>query len=204
MEVKIYREPENENLILDENQLQEYNSIASELGLCSFENAEKKQTPNVYICLNAAMRKQLKALCPVSVEAEKYRRTTIPLEVLKVYKFAKDNEMFDGFYVWYADKEPDPLLIGWKWQSEEAKIKDYSWQKDEYLIARWGDCAMELPELLRKGYESIKSGILESAKLAVEKATSIVNSPDTYTKMFLSGKSINIEIETSGDINLPF
>lgn len=205
MEVKIYREPENENLILDEEQKTEYNQLISELGFPEQSDKSKNHTPNVYPFINDAMEKQLKALCPAVSKAEKYTVSTIPLEVLKVLKFAKENEMFDEYEIWYADKEPDPLLIGKKWRSEEAKIKDYSWQKNSYLIARWGDCAMELNELLKKGYESIKLSIQDSAKLAVEKANSIVGSPDTYTRKYLNGDKLDIEIDTRGASNIfPF
>lgn len=156
MEVKIYREKENENLILDEQQLLEYNKLAEELGLNSSQCFENNSVPNVYICMNTAVQKQLNALCPMIVPAETYTRTTIPLEVLKVYKFAKDNNMFDGFTVWFDDISPDPLLVGWKWMDSEAKDKGYTWRKNNYLIARWGDCAIgfALGILLFKACES--------------------------------------------------
>jgi hypothetical protein len=47
MEVKIYREPENEALILDEIQLAEYNDLALELGFATQENAEEQNVPNM-------------------------------------------------------------------------------------------------------------------------------------------------------------
>lgn len=205
MEVKIYREPENESLILDEEQLNEYNKLATELGLQPKEREEKKQTPNIYPCLNQAMKKQLEALCPTKTPAEKYTRSTIPVEVLRVYKYAKDNEMFDEFQIWYADKEPDPLLIGRRWQTQEAKEKDYSWMKDDYLIARWGDCALELDKLLAKGYQSIKQSVVDSANLALEKVGSMVKNPDIYVRNFLKGENLDIRIDTSGSTTeLPF
>lgn len=197
MEVKIYREPENESLILDENQLREYNQIAEELGLKPMDG--KQSVPNVYLVLNNAMAKQLTALCPCKVGAEKYTRTTIPLEVLKVYKFAKDNEMFDGFQVWYDDKAPDPLLIGWKWNSEKDKEQNYTWNRTPYLIARWGDCAMEINELLDKGFALIKQNVMDSAIIAIEQIKSIVNNPDSHVRKFLGGTSFNLNIITGAD-----
>lgn len=194
MEIKIYREPENESLMIDENQLKEYNKLASELGLST--EVDSTKTPNVYIALNDAMSKQLKVQCPVSVNAEEYTRTTIPLEVLKVYKYAKDNEMFDGFEVWYADKEPDPLLVGWKWDSDEAKEKNYSWMKTGYLIARWGDCALELDDLLKRGYDLIKRNLADSAQEAKEKSESMLKNTDLYVRKYLNGEHLSIDIST--------
>lgn len=194
MEIKIYREPENESLMIDENQLKEYNKLASELGLST--EVDSTKTPNVYIALNDAMSKQLKVQCPVSVNAEEYTRTTIPLEVLKVYKYAKDNEMFDGFEVWYADKEPDPLLVGWKWDNDEAKEKNYSWMKTGYLIARWGDCALELDDLLKRGYDLIKQNLADSAQEAKEKSESMLKNTDLYVRKYLNGEHLSIDIST--------
>ena len=50
MEVKIYREPENEALILDEEQLAEYHQLTSELGLKVIENIKtiiREETPAI-------------------------------------------------------------------------------------------------------------------------------------------------------------
>lgn len=195
METKIYREPENESLVIDEAHLEEYNALALELGFTTPEKAETQKKPNIYPILNNAMKLQLKALCPVEVDANKYKRSTIPVEVLKVYKFALDNEMFDGFKIWYDDKAPDPMLIGWNYQDDNARIKEYNWQIDAYLIARWGDCAMEIPELLNKGFEALKSNLIDNAKLGLERCNSALNNPDTYVNKFLSGNSRDLRID---------
>jgi hypothetical protein len=186
MEVKIYREPENESLILDENELAEYNSIALELGFASHENVEQQNVPNVYISLNTAMEKQLKAVCPIKVNADEYTKSTIPLEVLKVYKFCKDNKMFDGFHIWYNDVDPDPMLIGWNWKTEEDKKRDYKWRINRFLIARWGDCALELPQLLELGFNKIKQEVLDKAQSAIDSCNSILNNPDIHVRKILS------------------
>ena len=43
MEVKIYRELENETLIFNEEDLQKYNALANELGLATQEDIEEKK-----------------------------------------------------------------------------------------------------------------------------------------------------------------
>lgn len=203
MEVKIYREPENENLILDEESLNEYNSLAAELGLQSIEQSEKKNTPIVYPYLNTAMKVQLKVLCPVEVKIENYKKSTIPLEVLKVYKYAKDNEMFEEFFIWYDDSAPDPLLIAKRYDNEEDRAKGYSWSKSVYLLARWGDCAMELPSLLDKGKAQLKVNLELSAKSALSKVKDIIENPDKYVQEALNDRSISISILNSNG-SLPF
>jgi len=203
MEVKIYREPENEALILDEDQLAEYNDLALELGFATAENVEEQNVPNVYISLNNAMEKQLKAVCPVKVDADKYTKSTIPLEVLKVYKFARDNKMFDGFHIWYNDVDPDPILIGWNWRSESDKEKNYTWCVNRFLIARWGDCALELPELLELGFQKMKQELLDKATAAIDKCNSVLTNPDLHVRKILSNtmdSDISLNINSSGTI----
>lgn len=203
MEVKIYREPENESLILNESELSEYNSIALELGFATQENVEAENVPNVYISLNTAMEKQLKAICPMKVDASEYKKSTIPLEVLKVYKFCKDNNMFDGYHVWYNDIDPDPMLIGWNWKSESDKEKGYTWCINRFLIARWGDCALELPELLELGFQKMKQEVLDKAQSAIDKCNAVLSNPDLHVRKILSNTTdsdITLNIDSSGTI----
>lgn len=201
MEVKIYRELENETLIFNETDLAKYNALANELGLATKEDIEEKKYPVVYPILNEAMQRQLKALCPSSLDISDYRRSTIPLEVLGVYKFCKENEMFESVKIWFDDKQLDPLMLGYKWKSEEAKEKGYSWLKDVYLIARWGDCAKEIPELLDDGFKRIKLELEEKAIVAKEKCNSVLNNLDVYTRKIINGQSsdMNIDLRTDGD-----
>lgn len=202
MEIKIYRETENEELILDENKLIEYNSLIAELGI-SPPNVELK-TPNVYPYLNNAMTKQLHALCPMKIKVEEYTKSTIPLDVLKVLQYCKGQEMFDGYQIWWDDKAPDPLLIGWKWENEDSKKNNYTWRVDRYLIARWGDCALEIPELLEKGFERIKIELIDKAKLSIEKCNSVLANPDTYVRGIIGESdvdcSINLNTSATGTI----
>ncbi len=200
MEVKIYREPENQELILDEAKLAEYNQLMEELGIAS--PSEEKKTPNIYQYLNNAMAKQLHALCPMYIAVEKYTKSTIPLDVLKVLQYCKEQNMFDGYHIWWDDKAPDPLLIGWKWLSEEDKKNKYTWRSDKYLIARWGDCAMEIPELLDKGFQRIKQEITDKATLGIEQCNSIINNPDTYVRRILNEESIGVDMQLSANTQI--
>lgn len=196
MEVKIYREPENEALILDEEQLAEYHELTAELGLQVVEQQDQK-VPNVYSFLNTAMTKQLHAICPKHVDVQDYKKSTIPVEVLKVLKFAKANKMYEGYEIWYNDVDPDPLLIGWNFSSDNAREKQYSWQKDRFLMARWGDCAMELPELLQLGFDKLKQELIDKAKQAISTCNSVINDPEIYVRKILSEQATSIDLTTT-------
>jgi hypothetical protein len=186
MQVKIYREPENASLIINEDELAEYNELIDSLGLVA-PNPDKEKVPNVYMHLNKAMEKQLLTLCPVRTPIETYAKTTIPIEVLKVYKFAKDNDMFESYEIWTDDKNPDPILIGWKYTSKDAKEKGYTWLKDRSIIARWGDEALELPELLQLGYNRLKQQLEDKAKDLSSVCRDITENADLYIRKILAG-----------------
>jgi hypothetical protein len=197
MEIKIYREPENEALILDETQLAEYHELTTELGLQTVEQSQEQKVPNVYAFLNSAMTKQLHAICPKHAAVVDYKKSTIPVEVLKVLKFAKDNNMYEGYEVWYNDIDPDPLLIGWNYSSDTAREKQYGWQKDRFLMARWGDCAMELPELLQVGFNKLKQELINKAKQAISTCKSVMEYPDVYVRKILSEQAVSIDLTTT-------
>lgn len=199
MEVKIYREKENEALILDEVQLEKYHALTQKLGLSL--PTEEQKIPSVYVSLNFAMQKQLQAVCPANISVDKYTKSAIPLEVLEVLDFCKENSMYEGYQVWYNDVEPDPMLIGWNFEDDTARINNYTWRKNYFLIARWGDCSMELEALLKLGYQNLVREISSKAKLAVEKATSMMKSPEIYVDMILSGnkRETEINVTTSAD-----
>jgi hypothetical protein len=198
MNVKIYREPENTSLLINEEDLEQYNALALELGLCTQEKKDESKIPNVYTPLNMSMTKQLHALCPRSASVESYTRSTIPLEVLQVYKLAKDNQMFEGFEIWWDDIAPDPLLIGWNFENAEAREKNYTWRRQRSLIARWGDCALEMSELMERGFNKIRLELLDKTNEAIEKCTSIRKDPDRYVRKILTGNSETISIDTVG------
>ena len=204
MEVKIYREPENESIIIDEESLKQFHQLTEKLGL---KNEIKEKVPNVYIALNEGMIKLLEAICPNIDKAEEYNKSTIPLEVLKVLDFAKENQMFEGYEIWHAQNNPDPMLIGWKYLSEEDREKGYDWRRKKYLIARWGDCAMELEELLKTGFKILKTSLLDSVKEVKSFCDSVISDPDGYVrkhlKSNLNAPSIDIR-STSGLGDLPF
>jgi len=191
MEVKIYREPENVGLLLDGNELAEYQQLASELGIPEVKN---DKTPSVYQTLNAVQVRALQALCPASTELAFYNRSTIPVEVLRAIKFMKENEMFDFIKVWYDDKNPDPIIIGERYNSQSDRNNNYSWNTEKILIARWGDCAYELPELVEMGKERIKKEYTEMAIDIQNKINAFMEYPDIYVNKFLSDGYMNFKM----------
>jgi hypothetical protein len=182
MQVKVYREPENEHLILDENALAEYHRLTEELGIPA---VKPEKVPNVYQPLNNAQVRILTALCPASVKITAYTKSTIPVEVLQTIKFAQDMEMFDWMEVWYDDKAPDPMIIGKGYQSEEDRNKGYSWRMHHTLIARWGDCAYEFVDLLELGRKRVMQNLLIDAKELKQLVDMFLAEPEVHVEKFI-------------------
>ena len=105
--------------------------------------------------------------------------------------------MYEGYEIWYNDIEPDPLLIGWNYSSDGAREKQYGWMKDRFLMARWGDCAMELPELLQVGFDKLKQELIDKAKQAMSTCKSVIEDPDVYVRKVLSEQAVSIDLTTT-------
>lgn len=181
-QIKIYRELENEHLILDEKSLEEYHKLTKELGI---PEVKTDKVPNVYQPLNSAQIRILNTLCPAVVKLEKYNKSTIPVEVLQTIKFAKDMEMFDWMEVWYDDKNPDPLIIGRSYHSETDREKKYTWNAYATLVARWGDCAYEFLDLLELGKKRIIENLTNEAKEIKQLVTLFLEEPDVHVEKFI-------------------
>jgi hypothetical protein len=187
MKVKVYREPENESLVLNEEELADYHNLIESLGLKNSVVVEDRKCPNVYINLNDDAQKLLRAVCPRGEKIESYVRTTIPLEVLKVYEFAKKNEMFDYCEIWYDDKAPDPMLVGFRYSSEERRQDKSTWNGIYSLLARWGDEALELDQLMQLGYGKIKQSIIDKAEETLSLCRDIKENPDLHVRKYMKG-----------------
>ena len=185
MEIKIYREPENIGLVLNEEETKEYNSLVSLLNIAT--NREiTNQVPNVYLPINNSQIRCLEALCPMKVDLKAYNRSSIPLEILKVIKFAEDNKMFDFIRVWYDDTYTDPMIIGYNFKSQSDREKNYTFSTNLTLIARWGDCAYELVELLKMGRERIVTKALLEAKILKQNVDSFLQDPELHIDNYIA------------------
>ena len=201
VKVKIYREEENIDLLAEDGAIERHEELMKELGL-TIPVKKEGACPGVYTHLNSGMTKQLVALVPTRVPVEKYTLTTIPLEVLEVLKFAKDQNMYEGYEIWSANDKPDPILVGWNFQSAEDREKNYTWRKERYLMARWGDCALELPELCQLGFDRLKEQLSDKVRKALINCNAILANPDTYTRDILAGtfNSITLDLDANNTI----
>lgn len=113
MAVQIYQNEELNDIMFQVEALEEWKSIAGELGMDSqLGFISKAESPIPYPFINESMQRVFKTLCPTSVDFRKYDKTPIPLEVLKQISYSVKENHFKEIQVWYDDKSPDPFVIG--------------------------------------------------------------------------------------------
>jgi hypothetical protein len=172
--VEIYFNKELSDIAFNSEDLKEWTELAKELGMSNqLKLKTGKKSPIPYPYMNTTMERVFELLCPLKVEFRQYDKTPIPLEVMKQIAFTKREKHFAKIDVWYDDKSPDPIIVGYtgNWGfiqdlkdengkniyfDDEEKAKEYGSKfgtssyfraKDQYLIAKWGDEKKEFSEL---------------------------------------------------------
>lgn len=106
---------ETQELIYDNEKLDHWNTLVSELGLeGQTKIASPTKSPIPFMHIKKSMKNIFECLCPRKVEVEKYDVTPIPVEILDLIALAKREKHFDNIQIWYDDKSPDPFCVGIK------------------------------------------------------------------------------------------
>lgn len=145
--VETYIIEETQELIYDNEKLDQWNSLVSELGLkgqAKVVNTDKSPIP--FLWMNTTLKKVFEELCPRKVNIEEYNKTPIPVEALSLVALSMKEGYFNKIEVWYNDKNPDPAIVGYKFNGGESEWQR-EWQADKYLLARWSDVKASLMEL---------------------------------------------------------
>lgn len=94
--------------------LDEWKAIAEQLGFEAQLNLTKgKESPIPYPFMNEVMIRVYETLCPMKVDFKTYNKSTIPLEVMKQIAFSVRDKHFNSIQIWYDDKTPDPVVVGY-------------------------------------------------------------------------------------------
>ncbi len=97
----------------DVESLDDWKKTCEELGLESQLSLTKgKESPIPYPFMNETMIRVYATLCPQTIEYRKYKSSTIPLECLKQIAFSVRDRHFPKIEIWYDDKSPDPVVVG--------------------------------------------------------------------------------------------
>lgn len=147
---------ETSDLIYDNDKLDQWKELVTELGLKG-QNAITKtdKSPIPFMHLKSSMVNVFNILCPRTVDVENYDITPIPLEILSLVKLSKDEGYFEKIQIWYDDKKPDPVCVGIKTlygpsghrvynsyeeaKAEHPKTNTWEYTSNHYLLGKWGD-----------------------------------------------------------------
>lgn len=167
---------ETASLIYDNDKLQKWNDMVSELGLTGQTKICKpERSPIPFMHLKQSMVNVFQCLCPRISRVEDYGITPIPVEILELIALSKREGYFDHIQIWYDDKSPDPACIGLKYTtfysynksgslktsftSKEDAISDsinegydkeqkyYATNATHYLLGKWADVRHSFEEL---------------------------------------------------------
>lgn len=174
---------ETQELIYDNEKLDKWNSLVNELGLKGQANIiSPEKSPIPFLHINQSLSNVFETLCPRKVAVEDYNITPIPVEILSLVALSKKENYFSKVEIWYDDKTPDPVCIGFKghfyeidWYSNSNKAlsgmkfetkqavvdaggKNPTFREEaKYLLGKWGDVKhsfQELKEMATKRYKA--------------------------------------------------
>lgn len=104
---------ETAELIYDNEKLEQWNNLVSELGLEGQKTIVKKdKSPIPFMHLKSGLVETFKTLCPSKVDVKNYNLTPIPVEILDLVALSIKEDYFAKIEIWYDEKDPDPVCIG--------------------------------------------------------------------------------------------
>ena len=104
-----------------------------------------------------------KTLLGSRTSVDEYSAGMIPARVLDIVKRHRDS--FERIDVLYSENDPDPVLVG------VMKRENSTWQKDDFILARWGDELESIESLANKALDIIRGNVttaLQKAKTAID------------------------------------
>lgn len=139
---------ETAELIYDGDKLSEWHKHIQDLNLTGQKKIVSfNKSPIPFMHMKSSTSNILETLCPTKVSILEYNCTPIPLQVLDLIALSEKEKYFDYMQIWYDGKSPDPVCIGFKYTSEDARNNKYTWQTEKYLMAKWGDIKQSFQEL---------------------------------------------------------
>jgi hypothetical protein len=114
-------------------------------------------------------------LCPTKSKLKDYKATPIPLRVLQIAAHAQSLNEFETLEVWDRDSVlvKDPVLVGLR------PNKQWSWQKDTYILARWGTELETFHVLLQRALEKKRQQVLQRLESVTSKAKMLLDNIDS-------------------------
>ena len=167
MNTKLFLIEEHEAQMFDSSETEKWLELVEQLGLenqASLIKDNKSALP--FPMMTEAENAIYSTLLDRQVGYKTYSREAIPLAVLSLIALSEAEKYFDTIEIWFSEKNPDPLVVGKRYTSEEARKEGYSWRMGAYKIAQWGAKFLPMGKLLPL-YEAFKR---EELKVSHENA----------------------------------
>lgn len=140
MITQTFMQEDLQDLVTEVDDLEEWKRQVKELELDGqLHLASEDSSPIPFLPMNQSMENMFKVLCPAAEDVENFSKGTIPLKALSAIALAKQENYFNWLEIWYDDKDPDPIAVGYHGDSK--------YSADKYLIARWGAEAADFDKL---------------------------------------------------------
>jgi hypothetical protein len=194
--VQLYMVDEVTEMIYDNEKLERYNELVSQLGLKGQKTVVVEgKSPIPFMPMNRAMKNIFETLCPRQENFREFSQCPIPVEILDKIALSVKEQYFSEIQVWYDDKSDDPIVVGiagYWYQStwtdgrnkeydnvqfatkEEAREKCgssvgiYQNTDKKYLIGRWADTAKTMKELKEMAMERYMAESLNDYEKAIK------------------------------------
>ncbi len=206
MKTQVFILEENRELIYDNEQLTEFQSLVSELGLKCNNVKDSTKSPIPYMQLDQATIRAFQILTPKVDKLTDYL-FEIPIEALRQVKLSENEKYFDAYEVWSNQKDPDPFLIGKVYKNEEDRTKGYTWNMTTYLMARWGAENKTVEQLMQMAMKIATERIYSHAEADIAKMTSWKQCPEAWAKQYIFNGNSETQSAIGGSnisLDLPF
>jgi len=144
--------------------------LSGQLSLANTETGTRCPYPK----LTAVQAVVFHVICPITTRLENYNSGIIPLRVLQVAAFCKENHLFDWMEVWHPkDAKLDPVLIGCVKHPSYDNVA-----QEQFLLARWAEAWKDFDVLALEAKEIIRAKLksaLSKSKAEVDAALASVD-----------------------------
>jgi hypothetical protein len=194
---EIFLQPELEELVIDADKKTEWETKINQLGLTgqlSLTKNSENGSASPYTFMNEQMKLVFETLCPTKVAVEKYNKSVIPIEVLSHIALCKQEGYFKKLEIWYDNKTPDPVLVGYVSDSYSSSII--------HLIARWGDEIIPYELLVEKAIKRYTAAFKLSVAETKNECESLLSSAELTIKQLFAGQKRSWDMQPKFNLQL--
>jgi hypothetical protein len=182
MATEIYLQPELEELVVDSEKRDEWMQQVTSLGLegqLKLTKNSDKGSASPYTFMNEQMKLVFATLCPTKAEVSKFDKSVIPVDVLSHVALCKQEGYFSKLEIWYDNKTPDPILVGYLTSSYASPL---------HLIARWGDEIIPYEQLVEKAIRRYTGAFILGVKQTKQECETALANADLYINQLFAGQ----------------